>query len=75
MADTIDARNDRAQDPNLEEIATSQDSVYDAILAGTVGSMTDLVERVADTGASCLERDIEFAGQMWTVTVRLKKTE
>ena len=56
----------------LEEIATSQDSVYDAILKGTVESMNDLVERVADTGASSLERDVEFAGQMWAVSVQLK---
>ena len=64
--------DDTVQEAELEEIATSQDGVYDAILKGTVMSMTDLVERVADTGASCLERDIDFAGQTWTVTVRLK---
>lgn len=59
-------------EPKLEEIATSKDSVYDAMLDGTLEAMTDLVERVADTGASCLERDVEFAGQVWTMTVRVK---
>ncbi|GAA3748298.1 hypothetical protein [Terriglobus aquaticus] len=63
---------DIAEDQKLEEIATSQDSVYDAILSGTVESMQDLVERVADTGASSLDREVEFAGQTWTVTVKLK---
>ncbi len=63
---------DSTETMKLEEIATSQDSVYDAILKGTVESMHDLVERVADTGASSLERDVEFAGQTWVVTVQLK---
>ena len=66
---------DATEEPKLEEIAASKDSVYDAILNGTVESMTDLVERVADTGASCLERDIDFAGQTWTVTVRVKESQ
>ncbi|WP_419804511.1 hypothetical protein [Terriglobus sp.] len=68
MAETPDT----IQEPKLEEIATSQDSVYDAVMKGMVESMADLVERVADTGASSLEREIEFAGQTWTVSVRLK---
>lgn len=63
---------DVAAEPKLEEIATFSESVYDAILSGTAESMQDLVERVADTGATCLERELEFAGQTWTVTVRLK---
>lgn len=66
---------DAAAEPKLEEIATSKDSVYDAMLDGTVAAMNDLVERVADTGASSLERDVEFAGQVWTVTVRLNNQE
>lgn len=67
MADVI-----HAPEPNVEEIARSGESVYDAMMSGTLDSMTDLVERVADTGASCLERDVEFAGQTWSVTVRVK---
>ena len=63
---------DTAEEPNLEEIAISKDSVYDAILHRTAESMQDLVERVADTGATCMEREIEFDGQTWAVTVRLK---
>ena len=62
-----------AEEQKLEEIATSQDGMYQAILNGTMESTTDLVERVAYTGASSLERDIEFAGQTWTVSVRLKQ--
>lgn len=64
--------NDDAVEPDIEEIATSSDNVYDAMLSGTLDCMTDLVERVADTGTSCLEREIEFAGQTWTVTVKLQ---
>ena len=67
-----DVANDIAPRLKLEEIATSPESVYDAIVARTLEAMADLVERVADTGASSLERDVEFAGQTWTVTVQLK---
>lgn len=65
MAETVEK-------PKLEEIAKSNDSVYDAILSRTAESMQDLVERVADTGATCMERDVEFDEQTWSVTVRLK---
>lgn len=63
---------DTTEEPKLEEIAISSDSVYDAILQGTADSMQDLVERVADTGATRMERDVEFGGQTWAVTVLLK---
>lgn len=59
--------------PKLEEIAKSSDSVYDAILQRTAESMQDLVERVADTGVTCMEQDLEFGGQTWSVRVQLKK--
>lgn len=58
---------------NLAEIASSEDSVFNAILAGTLESATDLVQRVADTGVDRMEREVEFAGQTWTVTVVLKQ--
>ena len=66
------AMMERAAESRIQEIASSNDSIYDAMLSGTLECAQDLVERVADTGASSLEREVEFAGQVWTVAVRLK---